>query len=381
VAVAPGEMVRTEDVAVNALKTKPPARYTEATLLSAMEGAGKLIDDDDMREAMQEKGLGTPATRAAIIEGLIYEKYIHRDGRDLVPGAKAFQLMTLLRGLGVEELTKPELTGNWEFQLSEMEKGKLGREAFMVEIAQMAERIVKKAKEYDRDTIPGDYATLATPCPNCGGVVKENYRRFACSGKPGAAEGCGFSISKIPGSRAFELDEVERFLADKKIGPLEGFRSKAGWPFTAELKLAFDDELKNWKLEFDFGEDAKNAGESGEPIDFSAQESLGACPKDQGHVYEHGTSYVCEHAVGAAVTCDFKSGKIILQQPVAREQMTKLLATGKTDLLDGFVSNKTRRKFKAYLAYDKKEGKVSFEFEPRAPRVPGAKKVAAKKAK
>ena len=380
VAVAQGEIVRTEDVAVNALKTKPPARYTEATLLSAMEGAGKLIDDEDMREAMQEKGLGTPATRAAIIEGLIYEKYIHRDGRDLVPGAKAFQLMTLLRGLGVEDLTKPELTGNWEYQLSQMEKGKLERETFMAEIAQMAERIVKKAKEYDRDTIPGDYATLATPCPNCGGVVKENYRRFACTGKAGAADGCGFSISKIPGSRAFELDEVERFLADKKIGPLEGFRSKAGWPFTAELKLAFDDELKNWKLEFDFGEDAKKDGESGEPIDFSGQQSLGTCPKDQGHVYEHGTSYVCEHAVGANVTCDFKSGKIILQQPVAREQMTRLLETGKTELFEGFVSNKTRRKFKARLAYDKKEGKVSFEFEPRAPRAPAAKKAAVKKA-
>jgi DNA topoisomerase III len=380
VAVAAGEIVRTEDVVVNALKTKPPARYTEATLLSAMEGAGKLIDDDELREAMQEKGLGTPATRAAIIEGLIYEKYIHREGRELVPGAKAFQLMTLLRGLDIEDLTKPELTGNWEFQLSEMEKGKLERETFMAEIARMAERIVKKAKEYDRDTIPGDYATLKTPCPNCGGVVKENYRRFACSGIPGKTEGCGFSISKIPGSRAFELDEVEKFLADKKIGPLEGFRSKAGWPFTAELKLAFDDELKNWKLEFDFGEDAKKDGESGEPIDFSAQESLGLCPKDQGHVYEHGTSYVCEHAVGANVTCDFKSGKIILQQPVAREQMSKLLETGKTDLLENFVSNKTRRKFKARLAYDKKEGKVSFEFEPRAPRVPAAKKVAAKKA-
>ena len=407
VAVAAGEVVRTEDVAVNALKTKPPARYTEATLLSAMEGAGKLIDDDDMREAMQEKGLGTPATRAAIIEGLIYEKYIHRDGRDLVPGAKAFQLMTLLRGLGVEDLTKPELTGNWEYQLSEMEKGKLERETFMAEIAQMAERIVKKAKEYDRDTIPGDYATLKVPCPNCGGVVKENYRRFACTGKAGAAtgagplpsqlpapsgggrgtprpgadvsEGCGFSISKIPGSRAFELDEVETFLADKKIGPLEGFRSKAGWPFTAELKLAFDDELKNWKLEFDFGEDAKKDGESGEPIDFSGQQSLGLCPKDQGHVYEHGNSYVCEHAVGANVVCDFKSGKIILQQPVAREQMSKLLETGKTELLEGFVSNKTRRKFKARLAYDKKEGKVSFEFEPRAPRVTAAAKKAATK--
>ena len=97
-------------------------------------------------------------------------------------------------------------------------------------------------------------------------------------------------------------------------------------------------------------------------------------------MYEHGTSYVCEHAVGANVTCDFKSGKIILQQPVAREQMSKLLATGKTDLLDGFVSNKTRRKFKAFLSYDKKEGKVSFEFEPRAAKAPAAKKAAAKKA-
>ncbi len=383
VAVAPGETVRTESVDVNPQKTKPPARYTEATLLSAMEGAGKLIDDDELREAMQEKGLGTPATRAAIIEGLIYEKYIHREGRELVPGAKAFQLMTLLRGLGVDDLTKPELTGNWEYQLSEMEKGKLERETFMAEIAAMAERIVKKAKEYDRDTIPGDYATLKTPCPNCGGIVKENYRRFACTGAADAAEGCGFSISKIPGSRAFELEEVEQFLSNKRIGPLEGFRSKAGWPFTAELKLAFDDEIKNWKLEFDFGEDAKKDGESGEPIDFSAQESLGACPKDQGHVYEHGASYVCEHAVGANVTCDFKSGKIILQQPVAREQMTKLLATGKTELLEGFVSNKTRRKFKARLAYDKKEGKVSFEFEPRVARpgkAPVAKEAAAQPA-
>ncbi|MDH5538580.1 MAG: DNA topoisomerase III [Rhizobacter sp.] len=378
VAVAKGEKVRTENVDVNALKTKPPARYTEATLLSAMEGAGKLVDDDDMREAMIEKGLGTPATRAAIIEGLIYEKYIHREGRELVPGAKAFQLMTLLRGLGVEDLTKPELTGNWEFRLAEMERGRLKREAFMTEIAQMAERIVRKAKEYDRDTIPGDYATLQTPCPNCGGVVKENYRRFACAGKGDAGEGCGFSISKIPGSRAFELDEVEQFIAKKKIGPLEGFRSKAGWPFTAELKLAYDDEISNWKLEFDFGEDAK-AAEATEAVDFSGQSALGRCPKCQAHVFEHGTSYVCEKSTGPHATCDFKSGKIILQQPVAREQMTRLLSTGKTELLENFVSNKTRRKFKARLAFDKKEGKVVFEFEPRAAKAP-AKKAAAKKA-
>jgi DNA topoisomerase-3 len=183
-------------------------------------------------------------------------------------------------------------------------------------------------------------------------------------------------MSKIPGGRAFELAEVEAFLRDKRIGPLEGFRSKAGWPFTAELKLVRDDEIDNWKLEFDFGEDAKREGESGEPVDFSGQEPLGRCPKTQGNVYEFGANYVCEHSVGPATSCDFKSGKVILQQPVAREQMTKLLATGATDLLDGFVSNKTRRKFKARLAWDAKESKVVFAFEPRPERRPAAKKAA-----
>lgn len=377
VAVAAGEVARTETVDVLALKTRPPARYTEATLLSAMEGAGKLIDDEELREAMKEKGLGTPATRAQTIEGLIAEKYMLRDGRELVPTAKAFQLMTLLRGLAIEDLTKPELTGNWEYQLAEMEQGRLPRERFMAEIAKMAERIVKKAKEYDRDTIPGDYATLATPCPNCGGVVKENYRRFACVGREAAGEGCGFSITKIPAGRAFELAEAEALLREKKIGPLEGFRSKAGWPFTAEIRLVRDDEIANWKLEFDFGDDAKQAEGEGEPVDFSAQTPLGACPKCKSRVYEHGSNYVCEHAVGAPVTCDFKSGKIILQQPIEPAQMQRLLATGKTELLENFVSNKTRRKFKAFLAYDPKEGKVVFEFEPRPER--GAAKTAAKK--
>ena len=381
VPVVPGETVTDEEIRVVPLVTRPPARYNEGTLLSAMEGAGKLIDDEELKAAMHEKGLGTPATRAAIIEGLINEKYLLREGRDLIATAKAFQLMTLLRGLDVQDLTKPELTGQWENQLAQMERGQLSRDQFMQGIAEMAARVVKKAKEYDRDTIPGDYAQLATPCPNCGGVVKENYRRFACTGSDGTTEGCGFSITKIPAGRSFELAEADAFLRDHHIGPLEGFRSKAGWPFTAELKLVRDDEIGNFRLEFDFGEDEKKAEEDGAPVDFSGQHSLGPCPKCQGHVYAHGTHYVCEHAVGAHVTCDFKTGAVILQQTIEPEQIHKLLATGKTDLLEGFVSNKTRRAFKAFLVYDKKDGKVSFEFEPRAPRVAGktaAKKVARK---
>ena len=383
VPVAAGEGVKTNAVDPKGLKTRPPARYSEATLLSAMEGAGKLIEDDELREAMHEKGLGTPATRAAIIEGLLNEKYMLREGRELIPTAKAFQLMTLLRGLGVEELSKPELTGGWEFKLSEMEHGRLSRAEFMREIAAMTEHIVKKAKEYDRDTIPGDYATLNTPCPNCGGIVKENYRRYTCTGKKGAAEGCGFSFTKIPAGRAFELAEVEQFLRDKKIGPLEGFRSKAGWPFTAEIALKFSEEEKNWKLEFDFGKD--DEAETGELVDFSDRQALGKCPKCGGSVYEHGKNYLCEKAVPTAAqptpSCDFKSGQIILQQPIEREQMQKLLATGKTDLLDKFVSMRTRRPFKAFLAWNAEEGKVSFEFEPsKFPRKgPSAKTGAAAK--
>ena len=383
VAVQPHEKVSTNAVDPKSLKTRAPARYSEATLLGAMEGAGKTVEDDELREAMQEKGLGTPATRSSIIEGLIAENYMLREGRELIPTAKAFQLMTLLRGLGVEELSKAELTGEWEYKLNQMEHGKLSRITFMAEIAAMTERMVKKAKEYDRDTIPGDYATLQAPCPNCGGVVKENYRRYTCTGPGGTDDGCGFSFGKTPAGRTFEVAEVEQFLSTRHIGPLDGFRSKAGWPFVAEMVIKFDEETKNYKLEFDFG-DEKSAEESGEIIDFTEQASLGTCPKCGGAIFEYGKNYVCDRSVPTLAhptpNCDFKSGQIILQQPIEREQMRKLLATGKTDLLDKFVSMRTRRAFKAMLAWDPQAGKVNFEFAPSKfpPRKTVAKSVAIK---
>ena len=366
VAVQENETVQSDTIEAVALKTKPPARYSEATLLSAMESAGKWVDDDDMREAMAEKGLGTPATRAAIIEGLLAEKYMVREARELIPTAKAFQLMTLLRGLDVEELTRPDLTGNWENKLSLIEQGKMKRDAFMQEIAQMTQRIVKRAKEYDSDTIPGDYATLATPCPHCKGLVKENYRRFAC-------EKCGFTISKTPGGRAFEYDEVEMLLRDKTIGPLQGFRSKIGRPFAAIIQLTEipedDKDYPNagFKLEFDFG----NTGDDEtEAIDFTGRTALGVCPKCSGAIYEDGMRYVCERNTGPSKTCDFKTGKVVLQQEISTEQVHKLLTTGKTDLLTNFKSNRTGRGFKAYLALGE-GGKIGFEFEAKAPKAGG----------
>ncbi len=353
--VKAGETVKTSEVEVKQNVTKPPARFTEATLLSAMEGAGKLIEDDELREAMSAKGLGTPATRASIIEGLILEEYVHRLGRELQATAKAFSLMELLNGLGVQELTKPELTGEWEFQLNEIQRRKISREQFMREIADMTRRIVDRAKKYEHDTIPGDFGTLNVPCPKCGGEIHEKYRQYQC-----IASGCDFAMWKTLCSRMFEPEEIEKLITEKQIGPLQGFRSKQGFPFAAVLKLNGEH-----KIEFDFGNQPKD-GEAAAPVDFTGKEPLGKCPKCHSNVFDGGMNYVCEKQAGAAPTCDFRTGKIILQQEISPEQVKKLLAEGKTDLLKGFVSKKTNRKFEAFLAL--KEGKVAFEFAPRQSR-------------
>jgi DNA topoisomerase-3 len=362
--VEPGERVKTEAIEAVGLQTKPPPRYNEATLLSAMEGAGKLVEDEELRAAMAGKGLGTPATRAAIIEGLITEQYLVRDGKELHPTAKAFQLLRALRGFGVDALDAPELTGEWEYQLAQMERGKLKRDAFMKGIERMTRDIVERIRKgAEKGEVPGDYVTLKTPCPKCGARVKENYRRFACTK-------CEFSISKHPGSRFFEIDEVEQLLRDKQIGPLTGFRSRLGRPFAAVLKLV----PPEYKLEFDFGNAPAGEEQGGEAVDFSGQTPLGACPKCGARVFEQPMAYVCEKSVGPERSCDFRSGKVILQQPIEPEQMRKLLATGRTDLLRGFVSNKTRRKFAAFLV-KKPDGAIGFEFEPRAAKAaaPAAK--------
>ncbi len=354
--VEPNETVQTTKIDVNQNETKPPARFSEATLLSAMEGAGKLIEDEELRAAMKEKGLGTAATRASIIEGLIHEKYVHRLGRELQPTAKAFSLITLLRGLDIPELCKPELTGGWEHKLHLMSRGQLKREEFMREIAEMTRHIVERAKGFESDTVPGDFGELKAPCPKCGSVIKENYRKFQCTNAS-----CDFALWKSAAGRLFEAAEIDELIAKKQVGPLQGFRSKQGFPFAAIIKLT-----PEFKAEFDFGND-KDADGAPAEVDFTGKESVGECPKCKSRVFENGMSYICEKSVGAARNCDFRSGTIILQQTIERAQMSKLLSTGKTDLLTKFISKKNGRSFKAFLALGK-DGKISFEFEPRAPK-------------
>jgi DNA topoisomerase-3 len=347
-AIAQGEKVKTLEVNAQAHQTRPPARLNEATLLSAMEGAGKLVEDDELREAMGAKGLGTPATRAAVIEGLINEKYVERLGRELKPTWKAFRLFFALRHFGVDEITSPELTGDWEFKLKQMEQAKLPREKFMQHIQKVARDLVKRVKA---GSIPEEaFATVAAPCPKCGGVIQETYRKFQC-------QSCDFYIWPVLLGRDWSPEEVAELVTKKFIGPLNGFRSKQGRPFSAGLKLTGEN-----KIEFDFGQ-ADGAG-ADEPVDFSGQEPLGPCPKCGSRVFEHGVSYACEKSVGPERSCDFRSGRMILQQPVEREQMKKLLATGRTDLLTNFMSRKNR-KFKAFLVKTP-PGKIGFEFLPRA---------------
>jgi DNA topoisomerase-3 len=364
--VQPREQVTAREVEVAATQTKPPPRFTEATLLSAMEGAGKLVEDEELRAAMEQKGLGTPATRAQVIEGLIAEEYVHRVGRELQPTPKAFSLLFALKHFGVDELTSPELTGDWEYKLKEMELGRLPRQEFMDHIVTMTRDMVERIKT--REIPDTAFATVEAPCPKCGGIVQENYRRFKCLS-------CDFNLWRVLSGREWAPEEVADLIREKQIGPLTGFRSRMGRPFSAVIKLGAEH-----KLEFDFGT-GTGEGDEGEAPDFSGQAPLGKCPKCGANVFEQPMAYVCEKSVGRERSCDFRSGRVILQRPIERAQMEKLLATGRTDLLTRFISKKGRP-FSAFLVRGA-DGKVGFEFAPRetkTPRAPARKTSPRKKA-
>ena len=348
------EPARTDSVETREAQTRPPARFTEATLLSAMEGAGKFVEDEELREAMSERGLGTPATRAAIIEGLLGDGYVLREGRDLTATSKGIALIHLLRHMGVTVLTSPELTGDWEHKLKQMEAGAFRRPEFMEEIRAFTREIVEKAKGFTDDA-EGAFPDLEVICPKCGkSPFKENVRQFTC-------RSCGLSLWKTLAGRPIERAEIATLLEKKIVGPFEGFRSRFGKPFSAELE--FDPE---WKLKFVFGE------REGDPAAEEAlrnAEAVAPCPAcKKGTIREGTTNYVCDRSIGAEKECTFRMGRTILQRTIPRDQVVKIAEVGKTDLLEGFVSKKGR-KFKAFLVLDGK--KVSFEFEPRAPKAEG----------
>ncbi|HJT80062.1 MAG TPA: DNA topoisomerase III [Chthoniobacterales bacterium] len=359
VSIEPNENAKVIDVEIVQSETNPPPRFNEATLLSAMEAAGKLLEDVELREAMKAKGLGTPATRSAIIEGLISQEYIVRQGRDLIVTAKGMALITLLRGIGIAELCSPEMTGEWEYNLRRIQAGEMQSKDFMAEIRNFTREIVDKAKNFEGDSVSGNFEVLEVKCPRCqGGPFDEDYRTFKC-------RSCELIIWKTMAGRSFDRTEVEKLLVEGRVGPLEGFRSKMGRKFNAPVKLGED-----FKQQFDFGENG-NGGPL--TIDTSKHQEIGVCPVcKEGKVYELENAYACERALASPKTCTFRVSKVILQREIPREQVLKLMNAGKTDLLPKFISKKGRP-FSAHLKLE--NGKIGFEFAEKKPR---AKKGAAK---
>jgi len=354
-AVAPGEAVRTESVEAKAMQTKPPARYTEDTLLSAMEGAGKLVDDDELRDAMKERGLGTPATRAAIIEGLLSDKgaqgrhkepYAAREGKaqHLVPTQKGMGLIEFLDGNGIESLTSPKMTGEWEQKLRQVEKGQYRREQFMAEIAAMTRSIIDVIRRKAGETVAQQERLLAVPCPKCGGAVLSRQRTFECK------DGCGFKFWREIAGRDLADAEAEQLFRDGEIKkPLEGFVSKAKKHFAAGLKLNAEH-----KAEFVFAERPANGGAGSFAPDLGVP-----CPKCGGTVRARGgdyPQYVCDKG-------DFKLWKVIAGRPLSDEEAAALIKKGEIPAVHGFISSKTKKKFGAGLRLSADKNKVDFVFE------------------
>ena len=347
VAVRENETVQTETIEARGLETRPPAKFTEATLLSAMEGAGKLIEDEELRDAMAAKGLGTPATRAAIIEGLLLEEYLRREGREITSTPKASALMELLHAVDIPGLTSPEMTGEWEYKLKQMERGELPRDRFMAEIVGLTQKIVERAKNFEETGFTAKPLGFNSPD---GKPMVETLRYYQSDDGQN-------QLRKVVAGRLLEPSEAKELLEKRLIGPLQGFRSRLGRPFAAALKL-------NDKNETEFVFDNAPIGADGSKLDLDTQEVVAKCPVCGGRIFETMMSYACENTFGETPTCKMKIGKVILSQPIDRAQVDKLITAKKTDLLSAFVSQRTRRKFSAYLVMAE-DGKTSFAFEPR----------------
>ena len=251
------EDVETREVAAEEKETKPPRRYSDASLLGAMETAGRLVEDDELREAMKESGIGTPATRAAIIERLIDVGYVERDARSLVATEKG---LSVIRLLGAHPLTSPSLTGDWEARLGKIERGEEPRARFMSDIKSFAESTVHELDAKLKDVrIPR--ANLG-PCPVCGHDIVENRKGFSCWAREDP--GCGFVIWKAKAGKTLPIAVARELIATGRTAkPVSGFKGRSGRSFRARLALEQSEEGK-WRVEFD--EPWAKDGSKGEPV-------------------------------------------------------------------------------------------------------------------
>jgi DNA topoisomerase-3 len=353
---------RTLDAKLVAETTKPPPRYTEATLLSAMETAGKLVEDEDAADAMKERGLGTPATRAEIIDGLIYQKYIDRNQRELVPSAKAEQLIEFLEAVEASDLTSPAMTGEWEYQLREMTRGKFSRQKFMAEIVEETKGIVERVKNFEEDDSIARETDIISPTDHK--PLRETLRGYK-------SQDGEFMIYKVIGGRKMDESEIRELVAKGSVGPLDGFVSaKTRATFAAALKLTKDEKTGKWKAEYDFGD----------KVDLGSVEPFWKDSATGAELCEVGPNYVLRERENGEWKQAFRVPRLMCKKEISREEAVRLIEKGKTDLIKGFTSKKGRP-FDAFLV--RNDARIRWEFPPRAAKIgkdgkPVARKVRAK---
>lgn len=364
VAVEEGEDAKADTIDVEDKSTLPPARYTESTLLSAMEGAGKLIDDDELREAMVERGLGTPATRAATIEGLLRQKYIAREGRDLNVTGKGLRLIELCEEMDIKALSSPSMTGDWEAKLNKMERGEIARDTFMQEINGFTEEVVEKARSHMQAAVNRVFPDLECACPNCGAPrLKQTDATYECRESE-----CDFRVSKHVAGRTLSVEEANELFTTKALPERDGFFSRFNKPFSAALKLT-QNETKTgkkgkWKTEFVFDEGEPDSAE--ELCEDQILKGITLKDGTEGKLYATDKAYHVPELKTKDAPEGFRLGKTILQKELQPEEVEKLFTEGKTALIEGFISKRTKRPFKAYLTLDFEKGTIGFEFPPRA---------------
>ena len=367
--IAAQEKVHTDKVEARQEKTKAPAAYTEATLLTAMETAGKLVEDEDLADAMKERGLGTPATRAAIIEGLITQEYIAREGKELIATRRGMDLIDLLGKIGLSTLSSPELTGEWEYRLKQMESGRLQRDTFMKEIRTYTTEIVESVRDYMQN---GKNPDLELTCPSCGARgLSSRVDAISCNS-------CKFRIRRVHAGLSLSDDQLAELIGSGSLPVMEGFRSKFGKPFKAGLRLVEPQTARStWKAEFYFDSDRTATKTEETPTRTAGCVQV----KDQGELELQVNDKqwsVPEFALSNGRK-GFTMSRNILGKEIGEDVLRQVLATGKSELITGFVSQRTNRAFDAFLVLDDKKGNVGFEFPPREARPKGSKDKADKK--
>jgi len=327
-------------------KSKPKNRLKEASLLQLMEHAGKHIEDDDLAEAMKDKGLGTPATRADTIEKLLSRNYIRRSRNGTISAAPhGIRMIDILRRIPVEWITSPELTGDMEASLLAVQRGEQPMENYMAKIIEQTGVLVERIREHDRSKLYANEPPLGE-CPACSANIMETTLSYQCELNEGRDKGCPFVFWKDTSGRWFDRITATRLIEASAIDQLHGFFSQAGEGYETSVELKPDGKVVA---------KGSSAGEASED-----DETLCACP-----VCEHGSIRI----TSSGFVCDFDDctfrgmQNVMCKRPILPEEAKEIFTKGKSSLLEDFTS-KRNRPFNAFLVLDK--NRVSFEFPPRA---------------